>query len=174
MGPKESWGPTDLYSSPLEILSCIDLEFRRTSLLNGQFWRVPDEFSPSGERDSWNKRIAELDKYKKKDGGKEGGDRGKGIEILETRILVKAGIHRENERKKTSRLGSSLRSWIFIETDSKTDTINHVSFPRPFVEIRLDKKGRRKGLDPSKSKSNTTNSSISLRSMRCSIYREGF
>lgn len=100
MGPKESWGPTDLYSSPLEILSCIDLEFRRTSLLNGQFWRVPDEFSPSGERDSWNKRIAELDKYKKKDGGKEGGDRGKGIEILETRILVKAGIHRENERKK--------------------------------------------------------------------------
>lgn len=111
-----------MYSSPLEILSCIDLEFRRTS--SRGVLTSPGRILSLGERDSWNERVAELKKYKKKDEGK--------------------GRSREGNRNsgnadscESSRPGSFLRSWVFIETDS-TRCIS--SFRRD--SIRLDKKGR--------------------------------
>lgn len=62
------------------------------------------------------------------------GDRGKGIEILETRILVKAGIYRERMRGKneSSRLVPSI---VGIYRNG-FDTMHHVY--RPFVGTRFD------------------------------------
>lgn len=106
-----------MYSSPLEILSCIDLEFRRTS--SRGVLTSPGRILSLGERDSWNERVAELKKYKKKDEGK--------------------GRSREGNRNsgnadscESSRPGSFLRSWVFIETDSTRCISSFRSSYRPF------------------------------------------
>lgn len=160
-------GP-DLYSSPLEILSCIDLEFRRTS--SGSLDESPGRILSLGERafrgtsGSRNRRN-----IKRKMKGRD--DRGKGIEILETRILVKAGIYRESEENLESVLASIVgiyRNGFENGYDAPCIVPRISSFRR---SIRFDN-GHKRGwkrlcLDPLiKIRDNEFSCSISVRSMR--------